>query len=100
MPRCTPCAGSTGVPVRRIAAVVSNENLVAVAIGVPVGLLAGALASWQFLASFNSDLFRFEPALSWPTLLLAAAGVLLAGLLSQLPAVLAIRRLDVARVVR
>jgi uncharacterized membrane protein (DUF441 family) len=59
------------VPVLRIAAVVSNENLVAVAIGVPVGLLAGA------------------------GVLLAAAGVLLAGLLSQLPAVLAIRRVFV-----
>jgi putative ABC transport system permease protein len=91
---------AAGVRVRRIAAIVSNENLVAVALGVPFGLAAGALAAWQFLASFNSDLFRFEPALSWPVLALSAAGVLLAALLSQLPAVLAIRRLDVARVVR
>lgn len=88
------------MPVRRIAAVVTNENLAAVALGVPLGLAAGALASWWFLESFNSDLFTFEPALSWPTLAAAAGGVLLAGLASQLPAMLAIRRLDVARVVR
>jgi putative ABC transport system permease protein len=91
---------AAGVRVRRIAAIVSNENLVAVALGVPFGLAAGVLAAWLFLASFNSDLFSFELALSWPVLALAAAGVLLAALLSQLPAVLAIRRLDVARVVR
>lgn len=91
---------AAGVRVRRIAAVVANENVAAVALAVPLGLAAGALASWQFLESFNSDLFTFEPALSWPTLAAAAGGVLLAALLSQLPAVLAIRRLDVARVVR
>jgi putative ABC transport system permease protein len=91
---------AAGVRVRRIAAVVANENLVATALAVPLGLAAGALVSWLFLESFNSDLFSFELALSWPTLALAAAGVVLAAMLSQLPAVLAIRRLDVARVVR
>lgn len=91
---------AAGVRVRRVAALVANENIAAVALAIPLGLVAGALASWQFLESFNSDLFTFEPALSWPTLVAAAGGVLLAAMLSQLPAVLAIRRLDIARVVR
>lgn len=91
---------AAGVRVRRIAAVVTNENLVAVALGVPIGLAAGSLAAWSFLRSFNSDLFTFEFVLSWWVLAAAAGGVLLAALGSQLPAMLSIRRLDVARVVR
>lgn len=91
---------AAGVRVRRIAALVTNENLVAVVLGVPVGLAAGSLAAWSFLASFNSDLFTFDVVVSWWVLAAAAGGVLLAALGSQVPAMLSLRRLDVARVVR
>lgn len=91
---------AAGVRVRRIAALVTNENLVAVALGVPVGLAAGSLAAWSFLTSFNSDLFSFDFVVSWPVLGASAGGVLLAALGSQLPAMFSVRRLDVARVVR
>jgi len=49
---------------------------------------------------FTSDMFRLPLSLPWWTLLLAASGVVLAAALSQGPAVRAVRRLDVARVVR
>lgn len=91
---------AAGVPVRRIAGLLAAENLVAVVIAVPIGLAAGALAAYAALQAFSSDLFSLRLQLGWPTLLAAAVAVLAASLLSQLPAMRAIRRLDVARVVR
>lgn len=91
---------AAGVRLRRISGVLATENLVAAVIATPLGLVAGALCAWAFLESFNSDLFSLELTLGWAVLLAATGAVLAASLLSQLPAVRAVRRLDIARVVR
>ncbi|MEV0271456.1 FtsX-like permease family protein [Hamadaea sp. NPDC050747] len=91
---------AAGVPLRRVGAVLATENLAATTLGLPIGLAAGFLAAKAFLASFSNDLFTFELNMGWWALLLAALGVLLAAALSQWPAVRAVRRLDIARVVR
>ena len=91
---------AAGVPVRRIGGLIGYENLAATVIGVPLGLGAGWLAAKGVLASYSSDLFRFDLHLRPLTVVLAVAAVLIAAALSQIPALRAIRRLEVARVVR
>ena len=66
----------------------------------PLGLLCGVLAAAAFLDTFSSDLLRFPLHFGWWALPSATAGVLLAAALSQWPAARAVRRLDIARVVR
>ncbi len=91
---------AAGVPLRRVAGTLATENLVATMLGIPVGLLLGRLAAAWFMGLYSSDLFTLPLSLPWWAMVLAAGGVLLAAALSQLPAVRAVRRLDVARVVR
>ncbi len=91
---------TAGVPLRRVAGTLATENLVAVALGVPFGLVFGVLAARGFLDSFSSDLFHFDLRLGWWALPAAALGVLAAAALSQWPAARAVRRMDIARVVR
>ena len=64
------------------------------------GLVVGYLGAAAFMASFSSDLFNFDLDVRPSTFVLTAAGVLLAALLSQLPILSAVRRIDIARVVR
>ncbi|MBF6181184.1 ABC transporter permease [Nocardia otitidiscaviarum] len=91
---------ATGVPARRITAMLALENLAATALAVPLGLAAGLLSAWAFLNSFDSDMFDIELALGWLAPLLAIAAVLAAAALSQLPGTRMVRGIDVARVVR
>jgi putative ABC transport system permease protein len=91
---------ASGVPLRRIGGMLATENLLATMLGIPVGLALGVAAAEQLLGSFSSDLFQLPLSLPWWALLSAAAGVLLAAALSQWPAVRAVRRLDLVRVVR
>ncbi|HEY7224289.1 MAG TPA: FtsX-like permease family protein [Micromonosporaceae bacterium] len=91
---------AAGVPVRRVAGTLVTENLIATVLGIPIGLVLGVLVARGLLDTFSNDLFQFHLDLSWWALLLAAFGVLLAALASQAPAARAVRRLDIARVVR
>ncbi len=91
---------AAGVRLRRVGGTLATENLAATLLGLPFGLALGVLAADQFLGLFSSDLFQLPLVMPWWLLLVAAAGVLLAAGLSQWPAVRAVRRLDVARVVR
>lgn len=91
---------AAGVPMRRVGETLATENLVATLLGIPVGLLLGYVAADRFLGMFSSDLFVLRLDLGWWAMALAALGVLLAAAASLWPAVRAVRRLDVARVVR
>jgi putative ABC transport system permease protein len=66
---------------------------------VPGLALGYACASW-FMASYSSDLFRFDLQVSPLSPALAATAVVLAALLSQWPALRAIGLLDLPAVVR
>ncbi len=91
---------AAGVSVGKVARTIATENLVAVTVGIPVGLWLGVLAARAFLASFSNDLFNLELSMPWWMLPACAVGVLAAAALSQWPAVRAVRRVDVATVVR
>jgi len=91
---------AAGVPLRKVAGTIATESLVATAIGLPFGLLLGVVAAKQFLATFSSDIFQFPLVMPWWVLVGAAVGVLVAAGVSQVPASRAIRKVDVAKVVR
>ncbi|NMO01319.1 FtsX-like permease family protein [Gordonia sp. TBRC 11910] len=91
---------AAGVSTRRLTAALAAENLVATLAAVPIGLGAGVGAAWFFLRSFDSDLFTMKLSLGWVPLTLAAAAVLGAAGLSQLPAVRIVQRIDMARAIR
>ncbi|MFE4461369.1 nitroreductase family deazaflavin-dependent oxidoreductase [Nocardia tengchongensis] len=91
---------AAGVPVRRLTASLAAENLTATLLAVPLGLAAGYLAAWALLRSFTSDMFTFGLTLGIAAPALAAAAVLSAAALSQLPAARLVGRIDIAHVVR
>ena len=91
---------AAGVSHRQLARLVTAENLLVTAIGVVPGLVVGVIASRAFIASFSSDLFRMEFAVPWTTPALTAVALLVTALISQRPGLRAIRRLDLAKVVR
>ncbi len=89
-----------GMPIGVLGRVVSGENLLLTLAGIIPGLVLGYIAAAEFMASFNSDLFTFDLAVRPLTFVGTALGILVAAALSQWPALRAVRRLDLARVVR
>jgi putative ABC transport system permease protein len=91
---------AAGMSGRQLALLITAENVVLTAAGIIPGLLVGYVAAAAFMASFSSDLFSFDLRVRPTTFLFSAIGVLVAALVSQLPIVAAVRRIDIARVVR
>lgn len=91
---------ASGVEQRRLARLITAENVLVTLLGVVPGLLLGWLAAAEALAAYNSDMFRFELTMSPLTFVVAAAGMLVAALASQVPGLRALRRLRIADIVR
>ncbi len=91
---------AAGTPYRTLARMITAENVLVTLLGIGPGLLVGYELARVFMAQFSSDQFSFDLQMRGSTLVLAAAAILLVALLSQLPGLRAVRRLDIARVVR
>jgi putative ABC transport system permease protein len=89
-----------GMSRRTISRLVTGENLLLTVAGVVVGLVVGYVVAAAFMASFSSDLFSFDLHVRPTTFLFTAAAVLVVGLLSQWPALRAVGRIDLGRIVR
>ncbi len=89
-----------GMPSATISRLITGENMLLTAIGLVPGLAIGYAVSAVFMASFSSDMFRFDLQMHPLTPVLTAVAILVTGLLSQVPALRAVRRLDLARVAR
>ncbi len=79
---------------------VAAENLLLVVVGLPLGLGAGALLADWFMSTYKTQGYTRHLDMQTTTPLIVAAAVLIAALLAQVPATRAIRRMDVAKVVR
>jgi putative ABC transport system permease protein len=90
-------AGMSGGELSRV---ITAENVLLTLAGIVPGLVVGYVAAAEFMASFSSDLFTFELAVRPTTFLFTALGVLAAALVSQVPILRAVRRIDIAAVVR
>jgi putative ABC transport system permease protein len=89
-----------GMPSATISRLITGENLLLTAIGLVPGLIIGYLVSAEFMASFSSDMFRFNLEMRPTTLLLTALAIVVTGLLSQIPAMRQVRHLELGRIVR
>ncbi len=91
---------AAGARHRTVARMITSENVLMTLLGIGPGLLAGYELARLFMAQFDNDQFDFSLRMRPSTLVLAALAILAVALLSQLPGLRAVRRLDVARVVR
>jgi len=91
---------AAGTPFRTLSRMITAENFLVTAIGIVPGLLIGVEVSRLFLGSFSSDAFSFELQVRTSTLVLSSVAILAVSLLSQRPGLRAVKRLDIARVVR
>jgi putative ABC transport system permease protein len=91
---------ASGMSGRQLSLLITAENVMLTVAGIVPGLLVGYVAAAAFMASFSSDLFSFDLRVRPTTFLFSAVGVLLAALVSQLPIFAAVRRIDIAQVVR
>jgi putative ABC transport system permease protein len=91
---------ASGVGQRRLARLITTENVLVTLVALVPGLLLGWLAAAEAMAAYNSDMFRLELSMSSLTFALAAAGMLVAALASQVPGLRALRRLQIAQIVR
>jgi putative ABC transport system permease protein len=83
-----------------IGRLVTAENLLLTVVALVPGLVVAYAMAAAFMASFSSDLFRFDLEVRPTTLLGTAVAILAVALLSQWPSLRAVNRLDMARVVR
>jgi putative ABC transport system permease protein len=83
-----------------IARLLTGENVLLTAVGIVVGLPLAVLTASLFMASFSSDLFQFDLVVRPRTLVVTALAMLVVALLSQIPGIRSVGRLDLGRVVR
>ncbi|MWA00505.1 FtsX-like permease family protein [Actinomadura sp. LD22] len=91
---------ASGVGRRRLARLVTTENLLAVAVGAVPGLILGRLATGAFLGAFNSDLMAFHTDIRPATLAWSALAVLAVAFLAQRPGLRALARQNLGALVR
>ena len=90
----------SGISRGRLAGLIIEENVLLAVVGVVPGLILGYFATARFMASFNSDLFRFQTTISRSTYVISAAAVVAVALVAQWPGLRTLARLDLGRIVR
>ncbi len=83
-----------------LARLITAENLLVVLLGIVPGLVLGYLAAAGFMDSFSNDQFSFALQMRTSTMVLAAVAIVIVALISQIPGVRALRRLQIANVIR
>jgi putative ABC transport system permease protein len=83
-----------------VSRLVTGENLLLTLGGVAVGLVVGYAVAAEFMASFSSDLFEFDLQVRPTTFIFTALSIVVVGFISQWPALRAVGRIDLGRVVR
>jgi putative ABC transport system permease protein len=91
---------AVGTRRRTISRLITTENLLVAAIGIPLGLVIGYLTSAAAMASFQSDMFSFELFVRPTTFVWSALAILIVALISQWPGLRAVGRMDIASVVK
>jgi len=91
---------AAGIRFRTLSRMITAENFLVTAVGIVPGLVVGVEVARLFLASFASDSFSFDLQIRTSTLVLSALAILAVSLLSERPGLRAVRKLDIAEVVR
>jgi putative ABC transport system permease protein len=91
---------AAGVTEGTVARLITAENMLVTLVGIVPGLVFGFLIAQQFMAAYDTDQFTFTLSMRWTTLVLSALFIVVVTLVSQWPGLRAIRRLDIAKIVR
>jgi putative ABC transport system permease protein len=91
---------ANGLSQRRIGMLITGENLLLTLIGIVPGLVIGYLAAAALMSSYTSDMLQFGLELRPSTLVFAALAMIAVTLLSMIPGIRSVGRLDIAEVVR
>ncbi len=91
---------ANGLSSRSIGALITGENVLLTTIGIVPGLIVGYLAARWFMSSYTSDILQFDLEMRPTTLVLAALAMIVVALLSVIPGIRTVNRLDIASVVR
>ena len=89
-----------GFGARSITTLITLENAIGAVVGIAVGIGLGYLMAVELMRSFESDFFSFNVVLYPRTYIAVAIGMGLVVLLSQVPGVRHVNRLDLARVTK
>ena len=91
---------ANGLTHRKVASMVTGETTLLTAIGIVPGLIVGYLAAVAFMNSFASDQFPISVTLRPITFIGAALAMFVVAGLSLIPALRAIKRINVGEIVR
>jgi putative ABC transport system permease protein len=91
---------ANGMANRMIAWMIVGENLLLTVLGIIPGLILGVWLSSVFLSSFSNDSFSLEFSIRPVTVAIAALAMIVVALLSLVPGIRSVKRLDVGAVVR
>ena len=91
---------ANGLSQRKLASLITGENLLLTALGIIPGLIVGYAMAALFMKSYSSDMFTFKLDMNWTTLVFSSLAMLLVALLSVIPAVRTVQHLDISKVVR
>jgi len=91
---------ASGVPLRRIAGLITAENLVVTVLGVVPGVVIGVLAGRAMMATYTTDQFAFRFIISPRTIVASVGALLVVAAVSQIPGLRSLRKLDLARILR
>jgi len=91
---------AAGTRFRTLSRMITVENFLVTVIGIVPGLIVGYEVTRFFLASFASDSFTFNLQIRTSTLVLSSLAILAVSLLSERPGLRAVKKLDIAQVVR
>ncbi len=84
----------------KIVAMLTTENLLLGVLGLIPGLPLGYGLAAYFFTLFQTDIFSFELVIFTRTYLLAIGLIILIVLLSQIPGIRQLNRIDLARVIK
>ena len=91
---------ASGLTHRKVASMITGETFLLTTIGIVPGLVFGYWAAVAFMNSFSSDQFPIVAEVRPWTFVLTAVGLLVVAGLSLIPAVGAVKRINVGEVVR
>jgi putative ABC transport system permease protein len=91
---------AAGTRFRTLSRMITAENFLVTVIGIVPGLIVGYEVTRLFLASFASDSFTFNLQIRASTLIFSSLAILAVSLLSERPGLRAVKKLDIAQVVR
>ena len=91
---------SLGLSVREMITIVTLENLLAAALGLMIGLPIGWFFSLLVARAFETDQYTIMLHIEWTTYLIAILAVVATAIISQLPGLYSLSRMDLAQAVK